>query len=193
MAKQKLVLPINQCRITSGYKNTQYKREFGFNHYGMDMTDKNRKDFTVWGCGKGTVLEADWDASTGWTVVIQYDECILTDGTVRSLIQRSWHFDKVYVKKGQKITKDTKIGLYGDTGKYASGKHLHIEFDTDCNYPTWSPSFSKSTTIIKAGTDSTIHPNRCLYVKKTSPDYQSVIGSSTSNCWSQTDIQFKTY
>lgn len=193
MEKQKLILPINKCRITSGYKNAQYRREFGYNHYGMDMTDKDRKDYTVWGCGVGTVIEAGYDDSTGWTVVIQYNDCILTDGTVRNIIQRSWHFDKVYVNKGQKITKDSKIGLYGNTGKYSSGKHLHIEFDVDCNYPTWSPTFSKSTTIIKHGTDSTIHPNRCLYVKSTSPDYQSVVGSTSSDCWTSADINFKKY
>lgn len=190
---QKLILPINKSRITSGYKNAQYRKEFGYNHYGMDMTDEGRKDYTVWGCGVGEVLEAGYDNKTGHTVVIRYNECILADGTVRDVIQRSWHFDSLNVKKGQKITKDTRIGKYGDTGIYAEGKHLHIEFDKDCKYPTYSPTFAGHTTIIKAGTDTTLNPTNVLYVKKTSPDYQSVVGSAQSNCWTQSDINFKTY
>ena len=193
MANQKLVLPINGCRITSGYKNAQYRKTFGFGHFGMDMTDKNRKDYTVWGCGVGEVLEAGFDPKTGYTVVIRYNNCILADGTVRDVIQRAWHFDSINVKKGQKITKDTRLGKYGDTGTYASGKHLHIEFDTDCKYPTYSPTFAGHTSIIKAGTDSTLNPTNVLYVKETSPDYQSVMGSKESDCWTSADIQFKKY
>lgn len=193
MANQKLILPINKARITAGYKNEQYKKEFGFRHFGMDMTDKDRKDYTVWGCGVGEVLEAGYDDKTGYTLVIRYNNCILADGKVCDVIQRAWHFDKLLVRKGDKITKDTKLGYYGDTGTYSSGKHLHIEFDKDCKFPTYSPSFAGHTTIIKAGSDSTLHPTNVLYVKDTRPDYQSVMGSTSSNCWSNSDIQFKKY
>ena len=36
------------------------------------------------------------------------------------------HLDKVYVKKGQEVNKDTVIGLTGKTG-YATGIHLHLQ------------------------------------------------------------------
>ena len=36
------------------------------------------------------------------------------------------HLSQVLVKKGQKVTKNTKIGIMGDSGK-AYGKHLHFE------------------------------------------------------------------
>ena len=39
---QKLILPINQARITAGYKNANYRKQFGYTHYGIDMTDKTR-------------------------------------------------------------------------------------------------------------------------------------------------------
>lgn len=190
---QKLILPINNTRITSGFKNETYRKQFGYRHFGQDMTDKDRKDYTVWGCGNGEVLEAAYDDKTGWTLIIRYNDCILADGTVRDIIQRSWHFDKLLVKKGQKISKDTRVGYYGDTGAYAEGKHLHIEFDSDVKYPAYSPSFAGNTTIIKAGTDTTIDPVKVLYVKASKPDYQSVIGSAQSNCWTNKDIQFKQY
>ena len=49
MAQQKLILPINETRITASYKNSNYKKQFGYTHYGIDMTDKNRRILTVWG------------------------------------------------------------------------------------------------------------------------------------------------
>ncbi len=39
---QKLILPINKLRITAGYKNANYRKEFGYNHYGVDYTDQAR-------------------------------------------------------------------------------------------------------------------------------------------------------
>lgn len=190
---QKLILPINKARVTAGYKNSQYRREFGFNHYGADMTDVNRKDYTVWASGNGEVVASGYDSKTGNTVVIIYRDCLLTDGRTMDIVQRMWHFDKVYVKKGQKVTKDTKVGLYGDTGVYASGKHLHHEYDSDCKYPCHSPSFAGNTSIIKAGTDTTLNPNKVLWVKKTAPDYQSIVGSSSSDCYTSADIDVKVY
>ena len=41
-----------------------------------------------------------------------------------------YHLEKIYVEQGQEVTKDTKLGLYGNTGA-SSGAHLHIEIDTD--------------------------------------------------------------
>ena len=52
---QKLILPINKLRITAGYKNANYRKEFGYTHYGCDFTDQAKADKKVWGSGKGTV------------------------------------------------------------------------------------------------------------------------------------------
>ena len=131
---QKLILPINNTRITAGYKNPNYKKEFGYNHYGMDLTDKDRKDTTIWGSGVGEVVEAGWSDSGGNVVVIAYKNCELPNGSVKDLVMRYYHLDSIKVSKGQKITKDTRIGVYGNTGA-SSGAHLHIEIDTDTKYP----------------------------------------------------------
>ena len=37
---QKLILGINQSRVTAGYKNANYRKEFGYTHFGVDYTDK---------------------------------------------------------------------------------------------------------------------------------------------------------
>jgi hypothetical protein len=46
---------------------------------------------------------------------------------------------KVYVKAGQVVTKDTLIGHYGNTGKYTTGAHLHMEVSTDIVNYMWTP------------------------------------------------------
>ena len=189
---QNLILPINKTRITAGYKNVNYKNQFGFNHYGSDSTSTN-SDRTVWGSGVGQVLEAGFDNVLGNVVVIRYNNCQLKNGTTKDLIQRLYHLDRIDVVKGQSITKDTRVGLYGNTGKYTTGAHLHVEFDTDVNYPTYSPTLSSSSNIIKAGTDSTLNPAQVMYVKNSAPDYQSVVGASNSNCWLSSDVSYPKY
>ena len=44
---QKLILPINACRLTATYKSKNYKKQMGYTHYGVDMTDKNKKDKNI--------------------------------------------------------------------------------------------------------------------------------------------------
>lgn len=187
---QRLLLPIHHTRITAGYKNSNYRKQFGFNHYGCDMTDRDKKDFSVYGMGNGTVLAAAKDNKTGLTLIIRYNDVILSDGSIKDVIIRMWHFDKLFVKKGDSVTKDTLIGNYGDTGTYASGKHLHIEADVDLKYPAFSPSFSGNTSIIKAGTDSTIHINKVLHIRTSGVNPQTIIGSTQSDCWTSSDIKF---
>lgn len=182
---QRLIQPINSMRVTAGYKNANYRKQFGYNHYGADCTDLDRKDTQVWGSGIGEVVAAGYDAGTGNTLVIVYKNCECPDGKVRDIVQRMWHFASISVKKGDKITKDTRIGKYGNTGSYTTGAHLHHEYDTDIKYPCHSPSFSKSTTIIKAGTDSTLNPTKVLWCKTNTPDRQNISGSTSSDCWTK--------
>ena len=179
-------------RVTAGYKNSNYQQQFGFRHYGTDLTSTN-SDRTVWGSGVGTVLLAGYDNVLGNVLVIRYDNCQLTTGATKNLIQRIFHLDRIDVKQGQSITKDTRIGLYGNTGKYTTGPHLHVEFDTDTSYPSYSPTISTSSNIIKAGTDSTVRPAEVMYVKNSAPDYQTVVGASNSNCWTKGDVMYPKY
>lgn len=191
MAKQRLILPINSMRLTAGYKNANYRKQFGYSHYGIDMTDKAKSDKTVWGSGDGRVTHCGWHPSGGNVVVVVYRDCELTNGQVRDLAVRYYHLEKINVKVGQKITKDSRLGLYGNTGA-SSGAHLHIEIDTDVQYPNYTPQTSKSNNVLKAGSDSTINPVTALWVKKTSPDNQSVTNAGYDTVASS-DLQYKTY
>lgn len=191
MAKQRLILPINSMRLTAGYKNANYRKQFGYSHYGIDMTDKAKSNKTVWGSGNGEVTHCGWHPSGGNVVVVVYRDCELTNGQVRDLAVRYYHLEKINVKVGQKITKDSRLGLYGNTGA-SSGAHLHIEIDTDVKYPNYTPQTGKSNDVLKAGSDSTINPVTALWVKKTSPDNQSVTNAGYDTVASS-DLQYKTY
>lgn len=188
---QKLILPINKCRITSGYKNANYRRQFGYTHFGVDMTDKARKDKTVWGSGTGTITHCGWHPSGGNVVVAVYKDCLLPNGKTMDITMRYYHLEKIYVTKNQKITKDTKLGLYGNTGA-SSGAHLHIEVDTDIKYPNYTPQTSKSNEVLKSGVDSTLNPVNVLWVKASSPDWQEVSNSGYDTLTS-TDLGYHTF
>ena len=188
---QKLILPINNCRITSGYKNSNYRAQFGYTHYGVDMTDKNRRNLTVWASGVGEVKLTGWSNSGGNVVIVVYKDCLLTDGTVKDLTIRYYHLDKIYVKTGDRVSKDSRLGLYGNTGASA-GAHLHLEIDEDTKYYQYTPQIGKDNGVLKKGTDSTINPTKCLYVKTSAPDYQSIMGASYDTL-TTSDINYKKY
>ena len=190
---QRLILPINRCRITAGYKNANYMKEFGYTHYGVDMTDKDRKDYTLYASGKGTVSHAGYNSSGGNVVVIIYRDCELPTGGTCDIVLRYFHLKTIKVRVGQKVNKDTIIGLYGNTG-YSSGSHLHLEADTDVNYPNYTPQIasSSSNSVLKKGVASSmLNLTSVLWVKTTRPDYQQVV-SSGYNTVSKSDVNYKT-
>ena len=172
---QRLILPINKCRVTASYKNSNYKRQFGYIHYGVDMTSTNH-DKRVWASGDGVVTHTGWHPTSGNVVVVIYRDCILVDGTVKDLVIRYFHLERIRVKPKQVVCKDTILGMYGNTG-YSSGAHLHIEVDVDTLYPNYTPQTSKSNDVLKSGIDTTINPDRVLYVKSSAPDLQYVVDS----------------
>lgn len=174
---QKLILPMNNMRTTCTYKHPDYQiNGKKMIHYAIDCSDRDRRDFTLWGSGKGIVKAAGYDNIMGNVVVVVYKDCMLHDGTVRDLTFRYCHLRSIAVKKGQSVTKDTRIGIAGHTGAYAGNAiHLHLEVDGDTNdrYVCWTPTLSGNSNIFKKGTDSTIDPLTCLWVKTTHPDYQT--------------------
>ena len=190
---QKLIMPINKCRITAGYQNSNYAKEFGYTHFGVDMTDKDRKDYTVYASGNGKVTHAGFNSSGGNVIVIVYRSCELSNGNTCDIVLRYFHLKSIKVKVGQNVNKDTVIGLYGNTG-YSSGAHLHLEVDTDADYPNYTPqiSSSASNSVLKKGVASTmLNPTQVLWVKATKPDYQVVV-SSGYNTVSKSDLNYKT-
>ena len=174
---QYLILPINHARLNAGYKNANYKREFGFVHYGVDMVSTDGKK-TVYAQGNGTVKAAGNDSTFGNTVIVVYSGAKnIKTGAEQDMTVRYYHLASISVKAGQAVTKDTVLGKYGNTGKYTTGAHLHVEMDTDTKYYNYAPGLKSSGSVVKAGVDTTVNPLDFICVKTTAPDSQTFVSS----------------
>lgn len=178
---QKLILPLNKCRVTASKGTSAYRNRFGFDHYGVDMVAADG-NVTVWGSGNGEVLDCGNDSMFGNTVIVKYHNVYNhRTGKTQDVIFRYFHGAKILCKKGDKITKDTKLMLYGNTGKYASGAHLHISADYDIKYYQYEAGIGSNGTLIKKGTATTMfNPMDVLHCKVSSPDNQSITRSMDS-------------
>ena len=173
---QKLILPINKCRITASYKTTAYSQRFGFIHYGVDMISSVGNS-TLYASGNGTVIKTGVDSCFGNIVVVRYDDVYNhKTGQVQSVICRYYHLASIAPSlEGATINKDTRLGCYGNTGKYSAGAHLHIEFDSNLESPLSTKTLGKSSDIMRASTtDTTIDPMALLYCKVSEPDCQTI-------------------
>ena len=177
---QKLILPINNMRVTAGYKNAKYSQlvlnglRMG-THYGLDCVGSS----TIYASGNGTVLLAGKDSVLGNVVAVKYENAYNhKTGKSGAVVLRYHHLASIGVKVGNKVTKDTKIGIMGATGKYTAGVHLHLEADSDATHYQYTPTLSVNTNLMKAGTrgegDTTFNPAEVLYCKTDAPDSQTI-------------------
>lgn len=176
---QRLIMPIDDFKATAGYKNPAYLRKFKFNHYGIDGISVS-KSLALYGLGNGIVKAAGLDGMNGKTkgtesgcgfvLVIIYNNCINNKtGEESDLTATYMHLREMpKVKKGDKVTRETLLGFYGDTGANVTGQHLHIQFDTDTKYPLYCTGLAKAGhNLLKAGTvDSTVNPCDWLWRKE---------------------------
>ena len=165
---QKLRLPFKESTMLCGYKTQRYLNAWGYPHYGIDISTYQGKkvpDHTIYASGVGTVVAAGWDSKLGGALCIRYDDVYdRRTGKTISVISRYMHMEKVLVKQGDTVRLDTPIGIEGKEG--TSNYHLHLEFDTDLNYPKWTPQVSKGLSFWVKGTDSTVNPSCLLYQDK---------------------------
>lgn len=174
---QYLKLPINNFKPTAGYKNAKYFSTFKFAHYGVDCISASGQK-ALYGLGNGTVIAAGLDGLNGKTtgtgsgcgfcLVIKYDDVYNHySGKHYDIVCTYMHMEAMpKVKKGDKVTADTLLGYYGNTGANTTGPHLHIQFDTDTKYPLYCCGLSKAGhNLLKKGTtDSTIDPTHILHI-----------------------------
>lgn len=161
----------NVCRkmlenpvLTSGYKTASYrewfKKTYGYEaeHYGYDMVDKNGNT-TIYAPCNLIVLESGLDSVLGNCMVLKLTGVITTDGNVAfdSLIMRINHMkQKSPHARGAYVEKGKALGMYGNTGKYSSGAHLHIEVDFDHVYPLYTPTLKANSSMFY-GRDAGAH------------------------------------
>lgn len=191
---EKAILPLNNARITAGYKNASYHKALGFKHFGTDMADLKRKDYAVYAPFKMKIVAVGNDTLMGGTIIaISENPIDVHHGPKkgsRRLVVRMAHLAKMFVKEGDVVSPEgSKIADYGSTGKYGGSPHLHIELDTDINYAVYSPTLARSSNIWKAGTDSTINPMDVFKVDATGQrGYKQTFNhAASSGAWVQPD------
>lgn len=167
---QLAMIPIDLARVTAGYKNKDYtawfKRTYntaGVIHYGVDMTDKNRGTKSVRAPFDMKIVKAGFDTLFGNVIIaVSTVPVDIHNGPKkgrRKLTVRMFHLASLSVKAGQTVKRGTIVGNYGGTGKFGGADHLHVELDTDVNYPQYVNGIINSSNIAKRATsDTTIHP-----------------------------------
>ncbi|MBC3515915.1 M23 family metallopeptidase [Neobittarella massiliensis] len=171
---QQLIQPVNDMTVTASYRwGGAYRARFGSDHYGQDVVGST----TVYAQGSGRVLFAGCDRVCGYVVGILYDEVQNHfDGGSYPVVGRYFHLAGAQVQPGQRVDKDTVIGIMGDIGALTTGRHLHIELDRDTAYPAYTPTLTGDSNILKAGLrgakDTTLDPMRLTHCKTSGPDNQ---------------------
>lgn len=97
---------------TVGHRISQY---FSWRHKGVDIA--NKIGTPIYAVDSGTVEYAGWGTGYGNTILIDHGGGKKT---------RYAHASKLYVAKGQKVTKGEAIMAMGSTG-WSTGSHLHFE------------------------------------------------------------------
>ena len=157
---QKLLLPYKNGRFIIGYKDAEYLKIHGYQHYGIDSVC-NDKDGFVYAAGVGEVVLSGFDGGVGNSVAIIYKDVLQhTTGKIYDIVIRYFHLDKLCVSVGDKVDSGVVIGTEGKTGAGNWGTHLHSEADFDIEWFQYTPQVAhRNNALIKkspAGHDSTM-------------------------------------
>jgi len=114
--------PVRKGWISSpyGYRKDPFSGKKAF-HHGVDIAGK--KDSDVFAVASGIVTEAGPKSGYGYLVEITH-----ADG----LVTRYGHNSRIFVKRGDLVTKGEVIGLMGSTGR-STGPHVHFEVTRNGN------------------------------------------------------------
>jgi murein DD-endopeptidase MepM/ murein hydrolase activator NlpD len=167
---QRLVLPYRFCEVLAGYKVAAYRAAWGFEHFGWDLFSYDAPDAAqrgkIFGSGRGVVFAVGADSAVGNCVAVKYDAAELVDGRSGGLVGRYFHLARINCHAGQAVDETTLLGIEGATG--AKGTHLHIEFDTDLNWPLYSPQVKGGSLILNHGraVDTTVDPAAVFWLRE---------------------------
>lgn len=118
---ERLFHTLDDIFISSPYSNRispiTGDREF---HEGVDYS-ANGKSIPIYALDDGEVLYEGYDNSTGAII------CYIRFPKLDNHVGLYYHLANTVINKGDKVTKDTKIGMMGSTG-YSTGNHLHFDW-----------------------------------------------------------------
>lgn len=118
---ERLFHTLDDIFISSPYSNRispiTGDREF---HEGVDYS-ANGKSIPIYALDDGEVLYEGYDNSTGAII------CYIRFPKLDDHVGLYYHLANTVINKGDKVTKDTKMGMMGSTG-YSTGNHLHFDW-----------------------------------------------------------------
>lgn len=176
---QNLIFPVNNARITAGYKVSKYETLGYGRHYGTDYVDADHigeiGNRNIIASGLGKIYRSGWDRNVGYFACIVYPDALIMENgrrTKKDVAVRYWHMKSLDIPtvtdttNPVEISKNEVIGTMGQEGKVANGIHLHVECDTDMTpeYTYWTPTHFASPHIFQNGTDTTISPGAVFQV-----------------------------
>lgn len=130
--------PLVDGRLSSGfgyrtYTNTNGKVVNDY-HEGYDMVSNNRVSTKIYAVANGKVANVFWDKYGGNQIVIHHK--IISNGTIKYYSSTYAHLASIYVRTGDLVTKDTALGIMGNTGGngVALPVHLHLAISTGLRY-----------------------------------------------------------
>lgn len=85
-------------------------------HYGVDIVAKEKHPIKA--IATGIVIFADWSVDTGWVIVIQHYD---------NLVSICKHCAVLFKKVGNLVRAGDVVGLMGNSGEISTGPHLHFE------------------------------------------------------------------
>ena len=139
------ILPINDAKLTCGYKNPFYHQQYGITHYGCDLVSVSNKR-EIYASADGKVIAAGWDGTNtpaypngnnsgcGYVLIIVYPD-IKIKGTQKTGATFTYlHLkEQPIVKVGSQVKQGQLLGYYGDTGSMVFGAHLHLQIQSILN------------------------------------------------------------
>jgi len=98
-------------------------------HFAVDVV--TIKDAPVKATADGTVIFAEWTATTGYVIIVKHKD---------NLISVYKHNASISKEQGELVKEGEIIATVGNTGEYSTGPHLHFELWSD-GYPTNPTNF----------------------------------------------------
>ncbi|MCX6247060.1 MAG: M23 family metallopeptidase [Bacteroidetes bacterium] len=92
------------------------------NHYGIDIVSKQNEAIKC--VLDGTVILSNWTLETGYTIVVQHQE---------NIVSVYKHNSALLKKEGEFVKAGDPIAIIGQTGELTTGPHLHFELWSDGN------------------------------------------------------------
>lgn len=162
---QKLIHPFATQYYSAGYEDEApaYTAKYKYKHHAVDMFGSGSYATVIRASGDGEVVGTKEFNSLGKVLAVRYDNVLDREGNnIGSIIVRYCHLAS-WAKTSGPVEKGEIIATEGSTGNGAYNSetgnrvvHLHLEIDTDTDYPLMTPTEG-------GGINTTLNPLDVLY------------------------------